>query len=75
MRIRALEDLQEAKRRGLKGLYPDVTKITVGLATCGVATGAREVYKALAQEVERQGLEAALAKTGCLGLCQKEPLV
>ncbi|MBI4758424.1 MAG: NADH-quinone oxidoreductase subunit NuoF, partial [Chloroflexi bacterium] len=75
MRIRALKDLQEAKRRGLKGLYPDVTKITVGLATCGVATGAREVYKALAQEAERQGLEAALAKTGCLGLCQKEPLV
>jgi NADH-quinone oxidoreductase subunit F len=75
MKIRTLKDLQKVKEKGLRSLYPDKVKVTVSMATCGLATGAREVYEALGQVVEAQGLPAVLAKTGCLGFCQKEPLV
>jgi len=75
MKIRNLKDLQRAKEYGLRSLYPDRVKIAVGMATCGLATGAREVYEAISQAVEQQGLSAMVTQTGCLGFCQREPLV
>ncbi len=75
MKIKTLKDLQKAKEKGLRSLYPDKVKITVGMATCGLATGGREVYEVIGRAVEEQGLPAVLTKTGCLGFCQMEPLV
>jgi NADH-quinone oxidoreductase subunit F len=75
MKIRTQKDLQKAKEYGLRSLYPDRVKIAVGMATCGLATGAREVYEAIGQAVEQQGLPAIVTQAGCLGFCQKEPLV
>ena len=57
----------------------DSTKIrvVVGMATCGIAAGARPVLEALSEEIEKKGLtdKVAVSQTGCIGLCQFEPIV
>ena len=52
-------------------------RIVVGMATCGIAAGARPVLNALVEEVEKQGLadRATVIQTGCIGICQYEPVV
>lgn len=53
------------------------TRIVVGMATCGIAAGARPVLNAIAEEVSNQGLSetVTVTQTGCIGLCQYEPIV
>ena len=52
-------------------------RIVVGMATCGIAAGARPVLNAIAEEVSKQGLSetVTVTQTGCIGLCQYEPIV
>lgn len=52
-------------------------RIVVGMATCGIAAGARPVLNALVEEVEKEGLtdKATVTQTGCIGLCRLEPIV
>jgi len=47
----------------------------VGMATCGEAAGAGHVWDALHQEVKKRKLDLVIKKTGCIGICQHEPLV
>lgn len=75
MKIKNLKNLEELKAKGLESLYPKRMKINVGLGTCGIATGARAVFDSIADEIEKQGIDAVVGKTGCLGFCQREPLV
>ena len=75
MKIANLEQLKEIKEQGLRLTYPDKIKIMVGMATCGISAGADKVYAALAQKIAELGLDVVLAKTGCIGFCQREPLV
>ena len=75
MKIANLEQLKEIKEQGLRLTYPDKIKIMVGMATCGISAGADKVYAALAQRIAELGLDVVLAKTGCIGFCQREPLV
>ncbi len=49
--------------------------IMVGLSTCGIAAGAREVFDALKSEIEKQSLDIELKRCGCVGMCYAEPLV
>ena len=53
------------------------TRVVVGMATCGIAAGARPVLNTLAQEVQSRGLtnKISVTQTGCIGLCQYEPIV
>ena len=74
-KISSLEDLNKVKEEGLKRLYPEKTKIMVGMATCGLATGAGKVYAALAEQIAKRKADVILSKTGCLGFCQQEPLL
>lgn len=74
-KIRHLKDLETLKEKGLKSLYPETPKMTISMATCGLATGARRIYETVKQEVEKQHLDWMIAETGCLGFCQKEPLL
>jgi len=54
----------------------DEVRIVVGMATCGIAAGAKPVLKALINEVAKQGLKNIIIKeTGCIGICQYEPIV
>ena len=48
----------------------------VGMATCGIAAGARPVLQAFTDEVAKRGLQnVAVGQTGCIGICQYEPVV
>ncbi|MCQ2517189.1 MAG: (2Fe-2S) ferredoxin domain-containing protein [Lachnospiraceae bacterium] len=52
------------------------TRIVVGMATCGIASGARPVLVALSDAVAEKKIEdVAVTQTGCIGLCQYEPIV
>jgi NADH:ubiquinone oxidoreductase subunit F (NADH-binding)/Pyruvate/2-oxoacid:ferredoxin oxidoreductase delta subunit/(2Fe-2S) ferredoxin len=73
--IRDPADLDRARARGLRACYPKSTRILVGMATCGIASGAAEVHAALARAIRKTGLKAKLSATGCIGICQEEPLV
>jgi NADH:ubiquinone oxidoreductase subunit F (NADH-binding)/NAD-dependent dihydropyrimidine dehydrogenase PreA subunit/(2Fe-2S) ferredoxin len=75
MDIRTKVDLEKMREKGLKSLYPGTTKISVGMATCGLSTGAGKVYEALQKEVEKGKLPIRLGQTGCIGFCQREPVV
>jgi NADH:ubiquinone oxidoreductase subunit F (NADH-binding)/(2Fe-2S) ferredoxin len=75
MKITGLEQLKALKEQGLALTYPDKLKIMVGMATCGISAGADKVYQALENKIAELGLDAVLEKTGCIGFCQKEPLV
>ena len=54
----------------------DGIRIVVGMATCGIAAGARPVLAALAEEVGKRNLSnVTVSQTGCIGMCQYEPIV
>ena len=52
-------------------------RVVVGMATCGIAAGARPVLNAFVEEVNREELfeKVTVSQTGCVGLCQYEPIV
>ena len=53
------------------------TRVVVGMATCGIAAGARPVLTTLSNLVQEKGLtdHISVTQTGCIGLCQYEPIV
>ncbi|MFV0352201.1 MAG: (2Fe-2S) ferredoxin domain-containing protein [Oscillospiraceae bacterium] len=54
----------------------DTTRVVVGMATCGIAAGARPVLNEFATQVAEKDLHGVLVtQTGCIGICQFEPVV
>ncbi|GHU93092.1 hypothetical protein FACS1894208_01890 [Clostridia bacterium] len=54
----------------------DNIRVVVGMATCGIAAGARPVLTAAVEQVSRRKLEhVAVTQTGCIGVCRLEPIV
>ncbi len=52
------------------------TRVMVGMATCGIAAGARPVLNAFVEEVAKRNLQDVMVtQTGCIGICQYEPVV
>ena len=52
------------------------TRVLVGMATCGIAAGAKPVLTALVDEIARRNLShVTVSQTGCIGMCQYEPIV
>lgn len=74
-KITSGSDLAALKQAGREKLYPDRTKISVGLASCGLAAGAGKVFERLGKAIERRAADLVLSSTGCLGFCRMEPLV
>ena len=78
---KSLEELKAVRDRvkGSVHLRQDnshKTHVVVGMATCGIAAGARPVLAAFVEEIEKNGLEnVTVAQTGCIGICQYEPIV
>ena len=52
-------------------------RVVVGMATCGIAAGARPVLNTFVEEVNNAGLseKVSVSQTGCIGICQFEPVV
>ena len=80
--MKSLEELRaiRAKMQGRVGVRAEnekQTRAVVGMATCGIASGARPVLTALSDAVHEQGLSDRInvTQTGCIGLCQYEPIV
>ena len=54
----------------------DSTRVVVGMATCGIAAGARPVLNAFLEEVAKRQLNnVTVSQTGCIGVCRLEPIV
>lgn len=79
--MKSLAELQAIRERmqnavGLRGDNNDKIRVVVGMATCGIAAGARPVLTAITEDVTNRGLEnVTVTQTGCIGLCQYEPIV
>ena len=53
-----------------------VVRVVVGMATCGIAAGARPVLNKFIEEVSNRGLKnVVVTQTGCIGVCRLEPIV
>ena len=58
------------------GLRDDRIRVVVGMATCGIAAGARPVLNAFLEEVAKRELKnVTVSQTGCIGVCRLEPIV
>ena len=77
IKIRSRKDLEAIRERTRPLLEVERgARIVVGMGTCGLAAGARQVYEAMAEEIRRLGLEdVILEPVGCVGICQFEPVV
>jgi NADP-reducing hydrogenase subunit HndB len=77
-RLKSFEELQKLRTQLQKDLAARVdtsTTITVGMGTCGIAAGAREVMQAILDELDARDINAHVTTVGCIGMCHKEPLV
>lgn len=54
----------------------ETTRVVIGMATCGIAAGARPVMLAFMDEIEKRKLNhVTVSQTGCIGMCRLEPIV
>ncbi len=77
---KSLEELAALRKKALGSLtpkeQPQKTRIVVGMATCGIAAGARPVLTAFMEEVQARGMkDVVVSQTGCIGMCRLEPIV
>jgi len=78
--MKTIQDLEEIRKntfnRVNQGLDRKSTRIVVGMATCGIAAGARPVLLSVMDEVKKHNLsDVVVAQTGCIGMCRLEPIV
>lgn len=80
--MKSLAQLEELRNKTLAKINlrkdeGDGIRIVVGMATCGIAAGARPVLKAMMDEIEKRNLseKVSLTQTGCIGMCKLEPIV
>ena len=80
--MKSLEELKAIRERmqsqvSMRGEDHNHTRVVVGMATCGIASGARPVLTKLSSLVQEKNLtdKISVTQTGCIGLCQYEPIV
>lgn len=78
--MKSLKELEEIRKRTLENINlrkgREGYRIVVGMATCGIAAGARPVLTTIMDEVSRLELkDVTVAQTGCVGACRFEPIV
>ncbi len=78
--MKSLADLEAIRKKTLDQVTlrkdEDGIRIIVGMATCGIAAGARPVMNAFMEEVAKRNLEhVTITQTGCIGMCRLEPIV
>jgi len=70
-KIKSLDDLHKIKQQANDGQI----QIKVAMATCSIASGARETMEAFLEKIEKENLNAVVTQTGCMGYCYAEPTV
>ncbi len=79
--MKSLEELQAIREKmghqvHLRKERTDGVRVVVGMATCGIAAGARPVLNRFVEEVDKRELnDVMVAQTGCIGMCRLEPIV
>ena len=75
-KIKSLADLKK-KREELQSKIElrDLVQIKVAMATCGIASGAKQTMEAIIEECNKQNVKAVVTQTGCMGYCYAEPTV
>ena len=76
--MKTVKDLDEMRDRLKQESESDSkpTKVLVGMATCGIAAGAKPIFDALAEELSQREINnVEIKQTGCIGVCQFEPVV
>ncbi len=78
--MKTIQELEEIRKRTLDTINVrkdrSGTRVVVGMATCGIAAGARPVLLAIMDEVKKHNLaDVVVAQTGCIGMCRLEPIV
>ncbi|GET31110.1 ferredoxin [Prolixibacter sp. SD074] len=82
-KIKSLEELRKLreevqtrmKLRENSDKSEDLVRIKVAMATCGIASGARETMRVLIEQLDQRGVDAVVTQTGCMGYCYAEPTV
>jgi NADP-reducing hydrogenase subunit HndB len=78
--VKSLEELERIKKEAQAMVEAregkHTTKIVVGMGTCGIAAGARETLGAIMDELAKRNIQGvAVTQTGCIGMCEQEPIV
>jgi NADP-reducing hydrogenase subunit HndB len=79
--MKSMAELAEIRKKMQSQIHPrelndDDICVVVGMATCGIAAGARTVLSTLVEEVQTRHLDnVSVRQTGCIGLCSYEPIV
>lgn len=77
--MKSLKELEEIRQKTLNSISMrkdnDNIRVVVGMATCGIAAGARPVLLAFMDEIAKRGLNnVSVSQTGCIGVCRLDPL-
>lgn len=79
--MKSLEELKAIREKALGQVnmrteQENGIRVVVGMATCGIAAGARPVLNAFVSELAKRGMtNVQVTQTGCIGMCQLEPIV
>lgn len=74
--LQAIRDKMKAQLSNRDVAEDSDIRIIVGMATCGIAAGAREVLAAITEEIDTRKLAGVkVGQTGCIGICKYEPIV
>ena len=79
--MKSLADLQAIRAKTLENINmrkedKNAARVVIGMATCGIAAGARPVMMAFMDEINKRGLShVTVSQTGCIGMCRLEPMV
>lgn len=79
--MKSLAELEAIRQKTLENIamrkeVHDAARIVVGMATCGIAAGARPVMLAFMDEIAKRRLDhVTVSQTGCAGMCRLEPMV
>jgi len=79
MAIKSLDDLRKIKesaKQATSARKESGMQVIVGMGTCGIAAGARAIMTAVMDEVSKREMQnVSVMQTGCIGMCQLEPLL
>ena len=82
-KIKSLADLKKIRdeqqtglqTRGKGEVAEDLVQVKVAMATCGIASGARETMEFMTEALEKRGVDAIVTQVGCMGYCYAEPTI